>query len=112
MQLTYTCPMHSQIVRPGPGACPNCGMALEPRDVTVGEEKDSELADLTRRFWVSLVLTFPVFMVAMSASVPGLQGRISTTIASWLELLLSTPVVLWGGWSFFVRAWNSIRAAT
>lgn len=112
MQLTYTCPMHSQIVRPGPGACPNCGMALEPRDVTVGEEKDSELADLTRRFWVSLVLTFPVFMVAMSASVPGLQGRISTTIASWLELLLSTPVVLWGGWSFFVRAWNSIRAGS
>jgi len=102
--------MHSQIVCSGPGACSICGMTLEPRGIIAGEENNSELADMARRFWVCLVLTIPVFVLEMSAYVPGLQGRLSTTIISWLELFLSTPVVLWGGWSFFVRAWKSIVA--
>jgi Cu+-exporting ATPase len=106
----YTCPMHPQIVRSEPGACPICGMTLDPRDIGSGEEDNPELAEMTKRFWVSTALTIPVFLLAMSEYVPGLQGHISTPLASWLELILSSPVVVWGGWSFFVRAWNSIVA--
>jgi Cu+-exporting ATPase len=86
-------------------------MTLERRGSGAGErEEKPELADMTRRFWVSTILTIPVLILATSDYVPGLQGRIPTVLASWLEFILSSPVVVWGGWSFFVRAWNSIVA--
>jgi P-type Cu+ transporter len=92
----YTCPMHPDVVSDKPGACPKCGMVLEP--VAGGEEDDTEYRDMRRRFWVSLVLTLPVFVVAM----------LHTTGFDWLQLVLATPVVLWGGWPFFIRGWQSI----
>jgi Cu+-exporting ATPase len=107
-RVEWTCPMHPQIVRPKAGVCPICGMALEPRDIGTDENGNPELAEMTRRFWVSVVLTTPVFILAMSDYVPGLSGRIPTGFAAWLEFILSSPVVVWGGWPFFVRAWKSI----
>ncbi len=104
----YTCPMHPEIVRDEPGSCPICGMALEPRTVTADEEENAELKDMTRRFWVSLVLTLPVFVVAMAEYVPGLSFGIPRSAMTWFELVLATPVVLWGGWPFFVRGWQSV----
>jgi len=107
----YVCPMHPQIVRDAPGSCPICGMALEPRTVTAEEEKNPELVDMTRRFWASLVLTIPILAVAMTDVVPGLRSLMklaSPRAWQWLELLLATPVVLWGGWPFFVRGWRSL----
>lgn len=107
----YTCPMHPQIVRDAPGSCPICGMALEPRTITVAEERNPELVEMTRRFWVSLALTIPVLVVAMSDVLPGLSrlGQLASPQAlQWFELILSTPVVLWGGWPFFVRGWRSL----
>ncbi len=104
----YTCPMHPQIVRDSPGSCPICGMALEPRTVTAGEEENPELRQMTRRFWVGVALTVPLLLLAMSAMLP-LGGRlVPMGSRGWIELLLSTPVVLWGGWPFFVRGWSSI----
>jgi len=106
----YTCPMHPEIVRDEPGSCPICGMALEPRTVTADEEENAELKDMTRRFWVSLALSVPVFLIAMADLVPGLVGAggVSKRTLVFLELILATPVVLWGGWPFFVRGWQSI----
>ncbi|MHB8765937.1 MAG: heavy metal translocating P-type ATPase [Deferrisomatales bacterium] len=108
----YTCPMHPEVVRAGPGACPKCGMALEPRAVTAEESGNEELADMTRRFWVSVVLSFPVLVIAMGEHVPGLSGWIarlaSRQTLNGVELALATPVVLWGGWPFFVRFWGSL----
>jgi Cu+-exporting ATPase len=106
----YTCPMHPEIIRDGPGSCPICGMALEPVTVSLEEEENPELVDMTRRFWVSLVLAVPVFAIGMSDLIPGqpLQHRVSPAVLGWVQLLLATPVVLWGGWPFFVRAWQSI----
>ena len=106
----WVCPMHPEIVRPGPGACPICGMALEPRVVTLEEEVSPELRDMTRRFWVGLVLTVPLLAVAMSDLIPGqpLQHAVSPRRLAWLQLVLATPVVLWGGAPFFARAWASI----
>jgi P-type Cu+ transporter len=106
----YTCPMHPEIVRPGPGSCPICGMALEPRTVGAIEEENPELRDMTRRFWVSLALTVPLLASAMYGMLPGLgvQPVSSTGLLPWVELLLATPVVLWGGWPFFQRGWTSI----
>ena len=106
----YVCPMHPEIVRDQPGACPICGMALEPRTMTAEEEENPELVDMRRRFWVSVVLTVPVFMIAMAELLPGdtLQGLASLGALSWVELALATPVVLWGAWPFFVRAWRSV----
>jgi len=106
----YTCPMHPEIVRDGPGSCPICGMALEPRTVTTSEEENPELRDMTRRFWVSLVLTVPLLGIAMSDMLPGtvLQHLLPGSWLSWVELVLATPVVLWGGWPFFQRGWTSI----
>jgi P-type Cu+ transporter len=106
----YTCPMHPEIVRDGPGSCPICGMALEPVTVSLEDEENPELVDMKRRFWVCLVLTIPVFAIGMSDLIPGqpLQHRVSAPVLGWLQLLLATPVVLWGGWPFFVRAWQSI----
>jgi Cu+-exporting ATPase len=106
----YTCPMHPEIVRDQPGSCPICGMALESRTVTVDEEKNPELADMTRRFWVAVVLTAPLLVIAMSDLIPGrpLERFVEMRNIGWVELLLATPVVLWGGWPFFVRAWQSL----
>jgi P-type Cu+ transporter len=106
----YVCPMHPQIVRSEPGSCPICGMALEPRTVTASEEENPELRDMTRRFWVSAVLTAPLVFVSMFEMIPGAGVRpISET--GWLplvELALATPVVLWGGLPFFQRFWTSL----
>jgi len=108
-QVEYTCPMHPQIVRPGPGACPICGMALEPRIITASED-NSELREMTRRFWVSLLLTVPLFAIAMADMFSGspLQRVLPMRWLPWIELLLATPVVLWGGLPFFQRGWTSI----
>lgn len=106
----YVCPMHPQIVRPEPGSCPICGMALEPRFVTAEAEENPELTSMTRRFWVSVALTAPILLAAMGAYLPGarLEKLISVRALTWVELILATPVVLWGGWPFFVRGWQSI----
>ena len=106
----YTCPMHPEIVRDAPGSCPICGMALEPVTVSLDDEENPELVDMNRRFWVSLLLTIPVFAIGMSDLIPGqpLQHRVAQTALNWVQLLLATPVVLWGGWPFFERAWQSI----
>ena len=107
----WTCPMHPEIVRDAPGSCPICGMALEPRTVDV-EEENPELADMTRRFWVSAILTVPLVAFAMLRHLPSahdILGHTAMTWGHWIELALATPVVLWGGRPFFVRAWDSIR---
>jgi Cu+-exporting ATPase len=106
----WTCPMHPEVVRDAPGSCPICGMALEPRTVTAGDEENPELADMSRRLWVSAALTVPLVVLAMGRHLPGewLAGLTAGAYASWLELALATPVVLWGGWPFFVRAWSSL----
>ncbi|MBI3993220.1 MAG: HAD-IC family P-type ATPase, partial [Candidatus Lambdaproteobacteria bacterium] len=106
----YTCPMHPEIVQDAPGSCPICGMALEPRTVTLADEENPELKDMARRFWVSLALTVPVVAIAMGHYVPGdILGRLAAPpLLRWLELALATPVVLWGGWPFFVRFWVSL----
>ena len=105
--VKWTCPMHPEVVRDQPGSCPICGMALERMTPTAEEEPDDELIDMTRRFWVSAVLTVPLFVLAMSESFAAFM-RVDPKTMSWLELLLATPVVLWGGWPFFVRGWQSI----
>jgi P-type Cu+ transporter len=106
----YTCPMHPEIVRDAPGSCPICGMALEPRTVTLDDAPNAELVDMTRRFWVSFALTAPVFLLAMGEMIPGLHlgAWLGTGTSGWLQLLFATPVVLWGGWPFFVRGWQSL----
>ncbi len=105
----YTCPMHPEIVRDEPGSCPICGMALEVMTVT-GEEENPELRGMTRRFWVSAALTVPLFFIAMRGAFGGnpSSGPASGSGLGWLELALATPVVLWGGWPFFVRGWQSV----
>lgn len=108
--LEYICPMHPEVVSSLPGTCPKCGMALEPRTITREEEENPELSDMTRRFWISLILTVPVFMLAMAEMIPGMPliNRLSPRIFLWLQFLLASPVVLWGGWPFFQRGWMSI----
>ncbi len=110
MTIEYTCPMHPQIVRSEPGGCPLCGMALEPRTAPSGAVEDAELADMTRRFWVCTALALPVFLQAMGADLaPSLAGRwASGRSLQWLEFVLATPAVLWGGKIFFVRGWQSL----
>ena len=109
-KIEYTCPMHPEIVRDQPGNCPICGMALEPRTVSGREEENPELVDMTRRFWVSAVLTLPLVILAMGEyfAARSLERLASLPVLYWIELLLATPVVLWGGWPFFVRAWQSV----
>ena len=106
----YTCPMHPEVRQEGPGSCPKCGMALEPETVSAGEEEDPELRSMTRRLWVSAALTIPVLVLAMGGLV-GLPVHewISPSRGKWLELLFASPVVLWGGWPFFVRGCQSLR---
>ncbi|MCO5170678.1 MAG: heavy metal translocating P-type ATPase [Planctomycetes bacterium] len=107
--VEYTCPMHPEIVRPGPGACPICGMGLEPRTVSAVED-DGELRDMSRRFWLSLLLTLPVVVLAMSEMLPGmpLHRALGERLIGWLQLAFATPVVLWGGWPFFQRGLASV----
>ena len=108
-EALYTCPMHPEVQQRGPGFCPKCGMALEPMVVT-GEESNAELMDMTRRFKISLVLTAPLLLLAMSDLIPGqpVQHAFSPGVLKYVQLLLATPVVLWGGWPFFERGWHSI----
>lgn len=107
----YSCPMHPEVIQDHPGNCPKCGMALEATTVSV-EEENEELTDMSRRFWISSVLAFPVFVLAMTADMmPSLlPGGLSMGLVQWIEFLLATPVVLWGGWPFFVRGWQSVRS--
>jgi Cu+-exporting ATPase len=107
----YTCPMHPEVRQVGPGTCPKCGMALEPEAPALLDEEDPELRDMTRRFWVSLALTLPVFLAAMAEMLPGrpLEAAVGARALAWLQLALATPVVLWGGWPFFARGWASLR---
>jgi Cu+-exporting ATPase len=108
---TYTCPMHPEIVRPAPGSCPICGMALEPVTVVSAEEEaDPELLDMTRRFWICLVLTIPLLLLSMAEMISGLFLRAVPfgSIVVWIQLVLATPVVLWGGFPFFERGWSSL----
>ena len=105
----YTCPMHPQIQQVGPGTCPICGMALEPMTVTADSGPNHELIDMTRRFWVGLVLTIPVFVLEMGGHVTGLTMLLGQQLSNWIQLVLATPVVLWAGWPFFVRGWQSLQ---
>lgn len=106
----YTCPMHPEIQQKGQGSCPKCGMALEPMVVTI-EEKNEELDDMSRRFWWSLPLAFTVFILAMIADLmpQWLPDQLPMTTVQWIEFMLATPVVLWGGWPFFIRAGQSVK---
>ncbi|MEJ7731149.1 MAG: heavy metal translocating P-type ATPase [Polyangiaceae bacterium] len=105
----YTCPMHPEVVRDEPGSCPICGMALEPMTVTLVEAPNPELVSMTRRFWVSLALTLPVFLLAMTEMIPGAPAAAALGPAyPWVQLALASPVVLWGGAPFFARGWSSI----
>lgn len=106
----WTCPMHPEIRRSGPGSCPICGMALEPVTVTADSGPSPELADMTRRFWVGVALSIPVVVLGMGADlVPAIHDLISSRASAWVQLVLATPVVLWAGWPFFERGWISVR---
>ena len=107
---TYTCPMHPEVRQDHPGNCPKCGMALEAVTARV-EEKNEELINMSRRFWISAILAAPVFILAMIADLAPawLPGGLSMQMVQWIEFALATPVVLWGGWPFFVRGWQSVR---
>jgi Cu+-exporting ATPase len=104
----WTCPMHPEIVRDGPGDCPICGMALEPMTVSMDEGPNPELIDMSRRFWIGLVLAVPVFVLAMGGDVLGFERLIPHAISQWVQFVLATPVVLWAGWPFYKRGWASI----
>ncbi|MFA4950438.1 heavy metal translocating P-type ATPase [Brevundimonas sp.] len=106
---TYTCPMHPEVRQEGPGSCPICGMALEPETVTVETPVNHELIDFTRRFWVGLALTLPVFALEMGGHLTGLAMRIPGQASNWIQFALATPVVLWAGAPFFQRGWTSLR---
>ncbi|MCI0541479.1 MAG: copper-translocating P-type ATPase, partial [Verrucomicrobiales bacterium] len=108
----YTCPMHPQIQQVKPGNCPICGMALEPKSVTAEtEEENGEAKDMARRFWIGAVLSVPVLVLAMAHLIPGfhIDEWISPRVNQWMQFVLTTPVVLWAGWPFLVRGWNSVR---
>jgi Cu+-exporting ATPase len=111
LAIEYTCPMHPQIVRSGPGACPICGMALEPRTPTASTGENPELKDMTRRFWLATALAAPVLFLGMSGMIPGqpLQRLFSPTLIVWIELVLATPCVLWAGWPLLQRGWQSLK---
>lgn len=102
----YTCPMHPEVIQIGPGACPICGMALEPMDVFAEVEADPEYDSMLRRFWVSAALSLPVLIIAMFGD--ALRLPLTSAARNWIELILATPVVVWGGWPFFQRFWSSI----
>ena len=110
-KMIYTCPMHPKVQQRGPGDCPICGMALEPLAISAEPEENPELKDMTRRFWVGVVLTVPAVVLAMGGLIPGvaIETWVPHALGMWLELMLATPVVLWSGWPFFVRGWRSLR---
>ncbi|MCW2811369.1 MAG: copper-translocating P-type ATPase [Friedmanniella sp.] len=109
-QVEYTCPMHPEIRQPGPGACPICGMALEPVVVTAESGPSAELADMRRRFRIALILSIPVVVLEMGGHLfPTLHKVVAPTVSTWIQLVLATPVVLWAGWPFFTRGWTSVR---
>ena len=107
----YTCPMHPEVRQVGPGSCPKCGMALEPEAPSLDEGDNSELGDMTRRFWFSLALSLPVLVLSMGEMVPLLDigARLGHAASGWIQFALATPVVVWGAWPFFVRAGQSVR---
>ncbi len=105
----YTCPMHPEIRQEGPGSCPICGMALEPEIATADTGPNPELIDMTRRFWIGLALTLPVFALEMGGHLVDLHAWLGQQTSNWIQLVLATPVVLWAGWPFFERGWASIR---
>src|SRR6202030_4222193 len=105
-QIRYTCPMHPEIIQLGPGACPKCGMALEPMDIATEETPDVEYISMRNRFFLSAILTVPVFVLGMFGEKLGLH--LSGELRNWIELSLTTPVVFWGGWPFFERFWSSL----
>jgi Cu+-exporting ATPase len=104
----YTCPMHPEIRQVGPGSCPICGMALEPLFAGADTGPNQELIDMTRRFWIGLVITLPIFLLEMGGHLTGLHMLLERQTSNWIQLLLATPVVLWAGWPFFVRGWQSL----
>jgi Cu+-exporting ATPase len=105
----YTCPMHPEVIRDEPGDCPICGMALEPMTVEITEAPNPELTDMTRRFWISLVLSIPLLAIVMGDMLPGrVVDSVLGGARAWLEVALATPIVLWGGWPFFQRGWSSL----
>ena len=108
-EVIYTCPMHPQIRRAGPGFCPICGMALEPVEAEAGSGPSRELLDMTRRFWGGLVLTVPVAALEMGGHLTDLHMLVGQRFSNWVQLVLATPVVLWAGWPFFVRGWASLK---
>ena len=105
----YTCPMHPEIRQEGPGSCPICGMALEPEVVSADAPPNPELADMTRRFWIALVVAIPVFALEMGGHLFNLHQWVGQQTSNWIQLVLATPVVLWAGWPFFDRAWTSLE---
>ena len=104
----YTCPMHPEIRQVGPGSCPICGMALEPEVASLDAPPNPELADMTRRFWVGLVLALPAIVLEMGGHLVGGHGWVDPTLSNWIQFAFATPVVLWAGWPFFVRGWQSL----
>src|SRR6201999_384779 len=104
----YTCPMHPEIRQAGPGSCPICGMALEPDVVSLDAAPNPELADMTRRFWIGAALSVPPVVLEMGGHLVGGHGLIDPTLSNWIQLAFATPVVLWAGWPFFVRGWQSL----
>jgi Cu+-exporting ATPase len=104
----YTCPMHPQIRQTGPGSCPICGMALEPEIAPAETGPNAELADMTRRFWIGLALSAPVVVLEMGGHLVGGHSWVPQSLSNWVQLAFATPVVLWAGWPFFVRGWQSI----
>ncbi|ODU24268.1 MAG: copper-transporting ATPase [Verrucomicrobia bacterium SCN 57-15] len=112
-RVIYTCPMHPEVEQDHPGDCPKCGMPLEPKEIAAETDDNSaEARDMSRRFWFGLVLTAPIVVLAMAHLIPGfhLEHYISGTVNNWVQLALSTPVVLWAGWPFFVRGWRSVHS--
>ncbi|HET9042830.1 MAG TPA: copper-translocating P-type ATPase, partial [Burkholderiales bacterium] len=109
--VEWTCPMHPEIVRDAPGNCPICGMALEPRTATLQDVENVHLKDMTRRFWASVALSLPLVAAAMAEMIWGMEFRhaVNESLFAWGQFALATPVVLWGGWPFFERAWVSFR---
>lgn len=106
----WTCPMHPDVRQDHPGACPICGMALEPETVTADTGPSAELVDMTRRFWIALVLTLPIFALEMGGHLTGLMMSVGKQTSNWIQFALATPVVFWAGWPFFARGWASLRS--
>jgi Cu+-exporting ATPase len=104
----YTCPMHPEIRQIGPGSCPICGMALEPEVASLDAPPNPELADMTRRFWIGLALSVPPVVLEMGGHLAGGHGFVDQTLSNWIQFIFATPVVLWTGWPFFVRGWQSL----